>query len=78
MLDAALALEWATSVAAPLDLTALRGQPSAVPALFDGLLRQPRRGRVRNDATSGPSLIESLAGRPAEERRDLLVQVVRS
>ncbi|MBM7086592.1 type I polyketide synthase [Micromonospora humidisoli] len=78
MLDAALALQWATSVAAPLDLAALRGQPSAVPALFDGLLRQPRRGRVRNDATSGPSLTEALAGLPVEERRELLVQVVRA
>ncbi|UGT58775.1 SDR family NAD(P)-dependent oxidoreductase [Nocardia asteroides] len=73
LFDAATELAVAAPVLARLDLDALRGAGSAVPVLLSGLVPQRRK------AASGASaaLRARLTSTPENERRDVLVEIVR-
>ncbi|MGK4578840.1 SDR family NAD(P)-dependent oxidoreductase [Kitasatospora sp. HPMI-4] len=66
-----------------LDVAGLRdhADPAAVPPLLRGLVRTPARRAVRAAATGaaeGPSLEQRLAGLGEEDRRGLLLELVRT
>ncbi|MEU8086913.1 thioester reductase domain-containing protein [Micromonospora sp. NPDC049101] len=77
LFDAALTLGEPGVVVAPLDPDALRARPDQVPAMLDAVLRLTRREAAGNDAAQA-GLLEELAGLPADERRDRLVELVRA
>ncbi|MFJ6086957.1 SDR family NAD(P)-dependent oxidoreductase [Streptomyces sp. NPDC092369] len=74
LFDRADALGLPYLVPAPLDLAALRDR-QPVPALLRGLVRPPRRTALA--AAEGPALSARLDGRTAEERREVLLALVR-
>ncbi|MFE2698691.1 type I polyketide synthase [Streptomyces mirabilis] len=78
LLDAALASDRATVVAAPLNLTALRDQARLAPAIMRSLLRMPVRSVARNSGAAVDSFGAGLAGLPEEERRARLLETVRA
>ncbi|MEV6926612.1 thioester reductase domain-containing protein [Dactylosporangium sp. NPDC051485] len=77
MLDVAIATGHPVAVAAPLDLTALRGQPQPAVVLA-ALLGAPQRAKARNDATAGRSLADDLAGLDDGDRCDRIAAIVRT
>lgn len=81
LFDAALAIDHPLAVATLLDRAALdaRAQAGALPALFSGLARRPRRRQIDDtgDATSSKSaLAQRLHGLAADEQLELLVGLV--
>src|ERR1019366_7705260 len=72
LFDAGLAAGEPAVVAARLDLAVLRAG-GEVPALLRGLVRAP----VRRRAVTGPGLARELAGVPAGQRREMLLDLVR-
>ncbi|MFI1002971.1 thioester reductase domain-containing protein [Streptomyces galbus] len=76
LLDLALRSGRPDTVAGPLDLAALREQPT-VPAVFTSLVRRPARPSVTGEADTEPPLGELLEELPARERlsavRDLVL-----
>ncbi|MFJ3586925.1 SDR family NAD(P)-dependent oxidoreductase [Streptomyces sp. NPDC090127] len=83
LLDAALRLDTAGAVLLPLDPAALRALGAGLPPLFSGLVR-PTAHRTAAAAgpsagpAAGPTLAERLAGRTEDERRQLLLDLVRA
>lgn len=81
LFDAALAIDHPLAVATLLDRAALdaRAQAGALPALFSGLARRPRRRQIDDtgDATSSKSaLAQRVHGLAADEQLELLVGLV--
>ncbi|MFF2900815.1 thioester reductase domain-containing protein [Streptomyces sp. NPDC057966] len=77
MLDAVLASDRATAVAAPLALATLHEQPEPAPAVLGSLLRVAVRPAARNDdASDGPAA--ALAGLSDTERNTRLLEIVRT
>ncbi|MET9101049.1 type I polyketide synthase [Streptomyces antibioticus] len=74
LFDRALAATAAHAVPAPLDLAAL-GDLQPLPALLRDLVRPSRR--TARPAADGPALSARLAGQGGEERREILVTLVR-
>ncbi|MFD3942531.1 type I polyketide synthase [Streptomyces sp. NPDC058579] len=83
LLDAALRLDTAVAVPLPLDPAALRALGAGLPPLLSGLVR-PTANRAAAAAgpsagpAAGPTLAERLAGRTEDERRQLLLDLVRA
>ncbi|MGY1581461.1 SDR family NAD(P)-dependent oxidoreductase [Streptomyces sp. MN13] len=81
LFDAALGSAQALLVPAKLDLAELRGQAAGggtVPTILHGLVRPPARRSARSAAApAGETLAQRLAGRTPQERRDLLLDLVR-
>ncbi|MFJ7338571.1 SDR family NAD(P)-dependent oxidoreductase [Streptomyces sp. NPDC101116] len=81
LLDAVISSsDEALLVPMPLDLAALRGQGTALPALLRGLAGSPAR-RVAGGKSTGaetPSLALRLAGRPEGEQSGVLLDLVRT
>jgi thioester reductase-like protein len=78
MLDLALDLDRATTVAAPLNIAALREQPRQVPAVLGSLVRVPWRPAARNSDVPAGSLARDLIGLPEEEQRVRVLGMVRA
>ncbi|MEU2602978.1 phosphopantetheine-binding protein, partial [Streptomyces hirsutus] len=76
LFDTALAGPRALVLPVRLDLAALRAQ-GEVPALLRGLIRTPSRRTATAAPQSAESLGQRLAGMPEEERRDVLLALVR-
>ncbi len=74
MLDVALGLDRPVLAPVELDLAALREPGSVVPPLLSGLVHVPAR-RTDRDAAE---LVQRLAGRPQAERREALLDLVRT
>ncbi|MEU7909164.1 SDR family NAD(P)-dependent oxidoreductase, partial [Actinoplanes sp. NPDC049118] len=77
MLDAALAAAGPAYVAARLDLAAMRAH-GEVPALLSGLVRSRIRRTGAATGATAQDLARRLAGRPDTERRELLLDLVRT
>ncbi|SNY88256.1 Acyl transferase domain-containing protein, partial [Nocardia amikacinitolerans] len=73
LFDAATALETPAPILARLDLEAMRGAGSEVPALFSGLVPQRRKA----GANASAALRARLASTPDGERLGVLVEIVR-
>ena len=82
LLDTAAGLGFAALAPVGLDVAGLRAfaEPSDVPPMLRGLLRTPNRRTARTaaGAAEGPSLATRLAGLDEEERRRLLLELVRT
>ncbi|GFN01286.1 hypothetical protein Sfulv_60960 [Streptomyces fulvorobeus] len=76
LFDTALAGERALVLPVRLDLAALRTQ-GEIPALLRGLIRTPSRRAVTAAPQSAESLGQRLNAMPEEERRDVLLTLVR-
>ncbi|PSK96705.1 phosphopantetheine binding protein, partial [Murinocardiopsis flavida] len=78
LLDTAIGSGAAHLLPLPLDLSAVRADAAksgTVPSLLRGLVRAPRRRAA--DTADGPALAQRLAGLPATEAEQVLVDVVR-
>lgn len=78
MLDVALGLDRATTVATPLNIEALREQPRQVPAVLGSLARVRSRPAARNSDVPVGSLARDLSGLPEEEQRGRVLDLVRA
>ncbi|MGV9594989.1 type I polyketide synthase, partial [Streptomyces tendae] len=76
LLGAAGAVDRPVVVPAALDLPALRTQGEALPGLFRTLVPAVRRSAAAAGAGSSASLRRRLADRPAEEREDMVLELV--
>nr|WP_307875462.1 SDR family NAD(P)-dependent oxidoreductase [Frankia nepalensis] len=77
LFDAALTVDGAVVAPVALDTATLRGLGEELPHLMRALVRPPARRAAAPDAAATP-LAESLAGRSADERRALLLDLVRA
>ncbi|MEU4268202.1 SDR family NAD(P)-dependent oxidoreductase [Streptomyces sp. NPDC026092] len=83
LFDAALRLDTAAAVPLPIDPAALRALGAGLPPLLSGLVRPTahRAAAAAGPSTGpagGPTLAERLAGRTEDERRQLLLDLVRA
>ncbi|WP_459797784.1 acyl carrier protein, partial [Mycobacterium riyadhense] len=74
--DAALMLDRPAVVAARLDLKALDDSGVELPRLFDNLIRRSRRRVETDTAATVSALAQRLAGLDAEQRQQVMVEVV--
>ncbi|MFF7166640.1 thioester reductase domain-containing protein [Streptomyces sp. NPDC008086] len=77
-LDLALRLGHATLVGVPVDMATLREQPTRAPLLFADLARTPLRRSAQDGGLGADSLAALLEGRSAEERYDIVLDLVRA
>ena len=78
LLDSALGADEPVLVPAALDLTGLRAQPE-VPPILRRLAGPGRGASARRSAPAGPaSMVDRLAGLPAEDRYEVLLELVRT
>nr|WP_281281024.1 type I polyketide synthase [Actinocorallia herbida] len=75
LFDAALGLDRALLVPAPLDPAALRARGDDLPAILRALV--PPARRAASAAAGGPSLARRLAGVPEDGRENALVEILR-
>nr|WP_245703344.1 type I polyketide synthase [Streptomyces lushanensis] len=75
LLDLALRLGRPDTVATPLDLAVLRGQPQ-IPTVLRSLVRTPVRGVARAAADDGTALADRLAGLTGPEQREVVLKAL--
>ncbi|MEU9704083.1 SDR family NAD(P)-dependent oxidoreductase [Streptomyces sp. NPDC047981] len=84
LLDAALRLDAPAAVPLPIDPAALRALGAGLPPMLSGLVRPTAARRAAASGgpaagpAAGPTLAERLAGRTEDERRNLLLDLVRT
>ncbi|MDH6134260.1 short-subunit dehydrogenase/acyl carrier protein [Kitasatospora sp. MAA4] len=80
LFDASLALDLAATVPLPLDAAALRARGADLPHLLRGLVRTPPRRAASGTEHTAPvqSIADRLAGLPAAERDEALLDLVRA
>ncbi|MFF9017391.1 type I polyketide synthase [Streptomyces sp. NPDC014870] len=84
LLDAALRLDAPAAVPLPIDPAALRALGAGIPPLLSGLVRPTAARRAAASGgqaagpAAGPTLAERLAGRTEDERRQMLLDLVRT